>query len=308
MIRGPVDGLKFKDYILPLVFLKRLSDVFDDEIDHLAYEFSNRQMAAMFVEQDHQLVRFYIPEKARWSTIAAITTGLGQPFTDALRAVAREKPRLFSVIDVTDFNATTAGPRIVDDGRLAELGQVLNHHFYRLRLDDVEPDILGRAYEYLLRKFAEGQGQSVGEFYTPRMVAMVTARLLDWQPGMCSYDPCCGSGGMFVRSEEFIEAHGGKLGNISMDGQESNYTTWPLCKTYRAMHSIDSQVAYGDRFYNDGHRDLQVDCVLANLPFNDSDWHGELLKDDKRWVQSVSGRDLVRAWREAKNDSEVLHG
>jgi type I restriction enzyme M protein len=166
IIRGPVDAPKFKDYILPLVFLDRLSGVFDDEVDHLAHEFGDRQIASTLVEQDHQLVRFHIPEKARWSTVATITTGLGQALTDAVRSVARENPRLSGVIDVTDYNATTAGQRIVDDGRLAALVQVLNHPFYRLGLDDVEPDILGRAYEYLLRKFAEGQGQSAGEFYT----------------------------------------------------------------------------------------------------------------------------------------------
>jgi type I restriction enzyme M protein len=178
VIRGPVDAPKFKDYILPLVFLKRLSDVFDDEIDHLAREFGDRQMTATLVEQDHQLVRFYIPEKARWSTVATITTGLGQALTDAVRAVARENPRLSGVIDVTDFNATTAGQRIVDDGRLAALVQVLNHPFYRLGLDDVEPDILGRTYEYLIPKFAEGQGQSAGEFCTPRESAVVAAACL----------------------------------------------------------------------------------------------------------------------------------
>lgn len=165
-IRGPLDAPKFKDYILPLVFLKRLSDVFEDEITHLAAEFGDREKTATLVEQDHKLVRFYIPEQARWSKIATTTTGLGQFLTDAVRAMARENPRLSGVIDVTDFNATQAGQRIVDDGRLANLIQVLNDPQYRLGLDDVEPDILGRAYEYLLRKFAEGQGQSAGEFYT----------------------------------------------------------------------------------------------------------------------------------------------
>ena len=127
VIRGPVDAPKFKDYILPLVFLKRLSDVFDDEINHLAHEFGDRQIAATLVEQDHQLVRFYIPESARWSKVATIMSGLGQALTDAVRAVARENPRLSGVIDVTDFNATTAGQRILDDGRLAALVQALNH-------------------------------------------------------------------------------------------------------------------------------------------------------------------------------------
>jgi type I restriction enzyme M protein len=183
VIRGPLDAPKFKDYILPLVFLKRLSDVFEDEIGHLAREFGNQKTAAKLVDQDHKLVRFFIPSKARWSVIGEQTTGLGEHLTDAVRAVSRENPRLAGVIDVTDFNATAAGQRIVDDGRLAALVQVLNNPDYRLGLDDVEPDILGRAYEYLIRKFAEGQGQSAGEFYTPREVALVMARILDPQPG-----------------------------------------------------------------------------------------------------------------------------
>jgi type I restriction enzyme M protein len=146
-IRGPLDAPKFKDYILPLIFLKRLSDVFDDEVTHLAEEFGDRDATLTLVEQDHKLVRFYLPEQARWARIATTTTGLGQFLTDAVRAVARENPRLQGVIDVTDFNATAAGQRIVDDGRLANLVQVLNNPQYRLGLDDVEPDILGRAYE-----------------------------------------------------------------------------------------------------------------------------------------------------------------
>jgi type I restriction enzyme M protein len=222
-IRGPLAAPKFKDYILPLVFLKRLSDVFDDEIGHLAQEFDDPKTAAKLVEQDHKLVRFYIPPKARWSAIAEKTTGLGEHLTDAVRAVARENPRLSGVIDVTDFNATAAGQRIVDDGRLAALVQVLNNPDYRLGLDDVEPDILGRAYEYLIRKFAEGQGQSAGEFYTPREVAVVMARILDPQPGATVYDPCCGSGGLLIKCHlRLLEAKGKRVNGVSV-----RPTAWP---------------------------------------------------------------------------------
>ncbi len=168
-IRGPLDAPKFKDYILPLVSLKRLSDVFEDELARLAEEFGDRAFAAELAAEDHALVRFYVPPAARWPEIARRTTGLGEYLTDAVRAVARENPRLQGVIDMVDFNATAAGQRMVDDTRLAALVGVLSRH--RLGLRDVEPDILGRAYEYLLRKFAEGQGQSAGEFYTPPEVA-----------------------------------------------------------------------------------------------------------------------------------------
>jgi type I restriction enzyme M protein len=156
-IRGPIDAPKYKDYILPLIFLKRLSNVFTDEIQALGDQFGDAETAQHIVDRDHSLVRFYIPPHARWSYLARQSVaGLGETLTDAVRVVSRENPRLAGVIDVTDFNATTAGQRIISDDHLHELVQVLNQ--YRLGLHDVEPDILGRAYEYLIRKFAEGQG------------------------------------------------------------------------------------------------------------------------------------------------------
>ena len=220
VIRGPLDAPKYKDYILPLVFLKRLSDVFDEEIGHLAKEFGGEETALKLVQQDHKLVRFFLPKKARWPTIAQKTTGLGEHLTDAMRSVARENPQLQGVIDVTDYNATTAGQRIVDDGRLAGSGSGLNNPNYRLGLHDVEPDILGRAYEYLLRKFAEGQGQSAGEFYTPREVAVVMARMLDPKPGSTVYDPCCGSGGLLIKCHLRLLEKKGKRQNGRLTAAE----------------------------------------------------------------------------------------
>jgi len=217
-IRGPVDAPKFKDYILPLVFLKRLSDVFDDEVARLGDEFGSRAIADRLVEDDHDLVRFYLPPAARWSHLAKLTTGLGEALTDAVRAVSRENPKLAGVIDVVDFNATQAGQRMVGDDRLRELVQVLGQH--RLGLRDVEPDILGRAYEYLLRKFAEGQGQSAGEFYTPRQVGVLMARLLDPQPGMTLYDPTSGSGGLLIKAHlRLLETHGVQQNGINAETQ-----------------------------------------------------------------------------------------
>jgi HsdM N-terminal domain len=178
-IRGPLDAPKFKDYILPLVFLKRLSDVFEDEVERLSQELGKDAQA--LVNADHKLVRFYIPEQARWSEVAKVTSGLGQYLTDAMRAVAKQNPKLQGVIDMVDFNATAAGHRIVDDQRLTALVQVLNRH--RLGLADVDPDILGRAYEYLLRKFAEGQGQSAGELPARPTVVGHAGRLHDRGPG-----------------------------------------------------------------------------------------------------------------------------
>lgn len=194
VIRGPLDAPKFKDYILPLIFLKRLSDVFDDELLSLAHQFGDPASAARLAAQDHGLVRVYLPPEARWPALATQTTSVGQFLTDAVRAVARENPKLAFLKDVQDFNATASGQRILDEERLKRLIGVLNDPAYRLGLDDVEPDILGRAYEYLLRKFAENQGQSAGEFYTPPEVAIVMARIPDPKPGETVYDPRCGSG------------------------------------------------------------------------------------------------------------------
>jgi type I restriction enzyme M protein len=215
VVRGPLDAPKFKDYILPLIFLKRLSDVFEDEVERLGGEFGGKEIAADLVEQDHELVRFYVPPKARWQEIRQKTVGLAEHLTDGVRAVSRENPKLQGVIDVVDFNATTAGQHIVSEGHLAALVQVLSR--YRLGLKDVEPDILGRAYEYLLRKFAEGQGQSAGEFYTPREVAILMARILEAQPGMEVYDPCCGSAGLLIKCHlRLLEAHASTTGSQSI--------------------------------------------------------------------------------------------
>ncbi|MGI8549704.1 MAG: type I restriction-modification system subunit M, partial [Dehalococcoidia bacterium] len=230
-IRGALDAPKFKDYILPLIFLKRLSDVFDEELEELGQEFGGADVAAQLAEHDRTLVRFFVPKQARWSAIAMRTTGVGEYLTDAVRMVERENPKLQGVFAGLDFNATTAGQRIVDDGRLRELIGVLGQ--YRLQMRDVDPDLLGRAYEYLLRKFAEGQGQSAGEFYTPPEVTTLMARLLDPQPGMSVYDPACGSGGLLIKCHLRLRETHGRSGNgttrlpsdvapLLLFGQENN--------------------------------------------------------------------------------------
>jgi len=282
VIRGPVDAPKFKDYILPLVFLKRLSDVFDDEIRHLGQEFGGREKAEKLVERDHKLVRFYVPPEARWEAIRRITIGFGQYLTDAVRAVARENPRLQGVIDVVDFNATAAGERILDDEPLGALVQVLSRH--RLGLDDVEPDIFGRAYEYLLRKFAEGQGQSAGEFYTPREVAILMARILEPEPGMEVYDPCCGSGGLLIKCHlRFLETHGqrhnGRLqlpkqaAPLRLFGQEINPATFAIARMNAFIHDMEADIRLGDTMRRPAFTDAearlrQFDLVTANPMWN----------------------------------------
>ena len=253
-------------------------------MDHLARDFGDRATAAKLARQDHKLVRFYIPEKARWPKIAATTTGLGQFLTDAVRSVARENPRLSGVVDVTDFNATAAGQRIVDDQHLVNLVQVLNNPDYRLGLNDVEPDILGRAYEYLIRKFAEGQGQSAGEFYTPREVAVVMARMLEPAPGMTVYDPCCGSGGLLIKCHLRLLESKGKRENgrtklppsaapLKLFGQEINASTFAMSRMNAFIHDMEAEIALGNTmqrpaFTESDGRLRRFDLVAANPMWN----------------------------------------
>ena len=282
-IRGPIDAPKYKDYILPLIFLKRLSNVFSDEVHALGEDYGDPGVAQELVDADHSLVRFYIPPKSRWSYLAQLSTvGLGESLTDAVRGVSRENPRLTGVIDVTDFNATTAGQRIISDEHLHQLVQVLNHH--RLGLHDVEPDILGRAYEYLLRKFAEGQGQSAGEFYTPRMVGVLMAKILAPEPGMTVYDPACGSGGLLIKSHlglverQGVQKNGHKVlpstvAPLQVFGQEINPTTFAMARMNAFIHDIEAEIALGDtmrnpRFTQEDGGLRRFDIVTANPMWN----------------------------------------
>ena len=273
-IRGPIDAPKYKDYILPLIFLKRLSDVFDDEIARLAKDYGSADMVERLLEKDHGLVRFYLPKRARWTGIAKQTTGLGEHLTAGVRAIARENPRLQGVVDVVDFNATTAGQRIVSDETLRALVGVLGVH--RLGLADVEPDILGRAYEYLLRKFAEGSGQSAGEFYTPREVAVLMARILDPEPGAEVYDPCCGSGGLLIKCYlRLREKHGDDAlaAPLRFFGQEVLHSTFAMAKMNAFIHDMEAQIALGDTmnrpaFTDPGGSLRKFDVVAANPMWN----------------------------------------
>ena len=269
VIRGPIDAPKFKDYILPLIFLKRLSDVFENEVTELGE-------SARYVDdpKSHALVRFYLPPAARWPAIAQKTTGLGEALTDGVRTIARENPRLQGVIDTVDFNATTAGQRILGDEQLRGLIQVLSRH--RLGLHDVEPDILGRAYEYLIRKFAEGQGQSAGEFYTPREVAILMARILDPQPGDEIYDPACGSAGLLVKSQlRFRERFGGdqQVQPLRFYGQEINAATFAIARMNAFIHDMEAEINLGDTMNRPAHLNhdgslRRFDKVTANPMWN----------------------------------------
>lgn len=208
-IRGAKDAPKYKDYILPLIFTKRLCDVFDDEINRIAAEVGSRKKAFQLVKADRKLVRFYLPlvpddpEDAVWSVIRKLSDKIGEGVTSHLRAIAKANPRLQGIIDRVDFNATTHGQRDIDDDRLSNLIEAISTK--RLGLDDVEADIIGKSYEYLIRKFAEGGGQSAGEFYTPPEVGTIMSRVLQPEPGMEIYDPTCGSGGLLIKCEIAME-------------------------------------------------------------------------------------------------------
>ncbi len=240
VIRGPIDAPKFKDYIIPLLFLKRLSDVFEDELKELGD-------VARFVEEDHTLVRFYIPPNARWEKIQRQTTELGDFLTDAVRAVARENPKLQGVIDSVDYNVTAAGQRTLSDEQLRALIQVLSRH--RLGLRDASPTLFGQAYEYLLRKFAEGQGSSAGEFFTPPEVAVLMAHILDPEPADTIYDPACGSGGLLVKTHlRFQEKYKDtpRVSPLKFFGQEINPTTFALARMDVFIYDMEAEIGLGD--------------------------------------------------------------
>ncbi|WP_340695724.1 N-6 DNA methylase [Hydrogenobacter thermophilus] len=274
VIRGPIDAPKYKEYILPLIFIKRLSDVFEDELKDIADKLGSVEEAEEALRQDPSLVRFYIPEKARWNQIRQQTTNIGQYLTDCVREIARYNPELQGVIDIVDFNDTVAGQRIISDESLKRLIEVLSEH--RLGLNDVEPDILGRAYEYLLRKFAEGSGQSAGEFYTPREVAIMMAYLIDPQPGEEVYDPCCGSGGLLIKCHlRFKERYGNNphIAPLKFYGQEINHITYAMAKMNVFIYNMEAEIALGDTMNNPAFLESnsslkKFDIVVANPMWN----------------------------------------
>jgi len=253
-IRGAADAPKFKDFILPLIFLKRLSDVFDDEFVAQVKQFGDADTAHEVIEADHEdalkhgrkgIVRFYIPRRYRWDEIRnhAADGRLGEFVTDATREVARLNPELQGVLDIKDYNERQSGQRTLDDERLAELVEVVSRH--RLGLHNAEPDILGRAYEYLLRKFAEGHGQSAGEFYTPKEVGVMMARLLNPAPYTTVYDPTCGSAGLLIKARLVFEQQNPDQRQKApkLYGQELNPVTFAMAKMNMFLHD------YTDSFF-----------------------------------------------------------
>ena len=305
VIRGTTDAPKFKDFILPLIFYKRLSDVFDDEFAKQIEEFGDEDLAREIIDADHQdalksgrnpIVRFYIPQQYCWEALRDHPANgrLGEFVTEAMREVVRLNPRLSGVLDVQDFNEQQSGQRALDDERLATLIEVISR--YRLGLQNTEPDILGRAYEYLLRKFAEGQGQSAGEFYTPKEVGWLMARLINPEPHTTIYDPACGSGGLLIKPRLlFKETHPEQQGAApQIYGQELTATTYAMAKMNAFLHDfIGADLRIGDTFRNPGFvaddSELQrFDYVLANPMWNQKEYNEDFYANDS-WGRFTYG-------------------
>jgi type I restriction enzyme M protein len=275
-LRGSMDAGEYKHVVLGLLFLKYISDAFEELHGKLQAE---KKQGADPEDPDEYRAKgiFWVPPEARWTHLKAQAKQptIGQIVDDAMAGIERDNPSLKAVLP-----KEYARPAL-DKQRLGQLIDLVSN----IRIGDAESrskDVLGRVYEYFLSQFAGAEGKKGGEFYTPRCVVKLLVEMLEPFKGRV-YDPCCGSSGMFVQSEEFIVAHGGKFGDISIYGQESNYTTWRLAKMNLAIRGIDGKIEHGDTFHNDRHPDLKADYILANPPFNVSDWGGDRLRDDKRW-------------------------
>jgi len=283
-IRGEKDAPKFKDYILPLLFIKRLSDVFDDEVERLSQTYGDPETALEILEADPSLVRFYIPPEARWPAVSGRQAfkwpknrepkTLGEQLTTTIRAIVKHDPSLAGVIDIVDFNETRNGEREITDSALKGVIETLSDPRYRLGLRDVEPDFLGRCYEYLLRKFAEGQGQSAGEFFTPREVGFLMARILQPRPGEDCYDYACGSFGLLIKLQLVCkEIDSLSKVPLKLYGQELTGSSYAIACMNKIIHDMEGEVVRGDSMRNPKFRDAEgrlrkFDIVVANPMWN----------------------------------------
>lgn len=290
-IRGEKDAAKFKDYLLPLLFLKRLSDVFDDEIERLAEEYGDRATALEIAESDHSLLRFYLPPEARWAVISGreqydwpldergrptAPRDIGEHLTRAVRAVVKQNPSLSGVIDVVDFAAERNGERDINPAKLRGVVETFSDPRYRLGLADVQPDFLGRAYEYLLRKFAEGSGQSAGEFFTPTEVGFLMAHILRPKPGETCHDYACGSAGLLIKLQLVArELDPTSRVPLKLSGQELQAESYAVAQMNAIIHDMEVELARGDTMINPKFRNAdgsirQHDIVVANPMWNQS--------------------------------------
>lgn len=288
-IRGEKDAPKFKDYLLPLLFLKRLSDVFDDEIARLAEDYGDRDTALEIAEGDHSLLRFYLPPEARWGVISGRDAyewplddkdqstkpkDIGEHLTKAVRAVVKQNPTLSGVIDIVDFGAERNSERDINPAKLRLVVETFSDPRYRLGLADVQPDFLGRAYEYLLRKFAEGSGQSAGEFFTPTEVGFLMAHIMRPRPGEDCHDYACGSAGLLVKLQLVTrELDPTAKVPLKLTGQELQAESYAVAKMNGIIHDMEIEIARGDTMINPKFRTNEgkvrtYDIVVANPMWN----------------------------------------
>ncbi|MBK9262335.1 MAG: SAM-dependent DNA methyltransferase [Polyangiaceae bacterium] len=279
-LRNNMDAAEYKHVVLGLIFLKYISDAFEEK--HAAL-LADKKSGADAEDPDEYRADniFWVPKEARWSHLQANAKQptIGKLVDDAMLAIERDNTKLKGVLP-KEF----ARPGL-DKHRLGELIDLIG----TIGLGDKQNrsrDVLGRVYEYFLTRFAAAEGKNGGQFYTPQCVVRLLVEMLAPYKGRV-FDPCCGSGGMFVSSEKFVEAHGGRIGDVAIYGQESNHTTWRLAMLNLAIRGIDAKILQGDSFHGDAHKDLKADYVLANPPFNDSDWGGQRLREDMRWKYGV---------------------
>ena len=299
-IRGAKDAAKFKDYLLPLLFLKRLSDVFDDDMDRLTQEYGDRAIAQEIAESDHELLRFYLPPEARWGIVSGREAhewpldaqgrstrprDIGEHLTSAVRAVVRYNPTLSGVIDLVDFASERNGERDLNPARLAAVVETFSDPRYRLGLADVQPDFLGRAYEYLLRKFAEGSGQSAGEYFTPTEVGFLMAHIIRPRPGETCHDYACGSAGLLIKLQLVArETDPTSRVPLKLYGQELQADSYAVAHMNAIIHDMEVRIERGDTMINPKFKDaagriIGHDIVVANPMWN-QDFNRDIFEND----------------------------
>ena len=286
VLRGSMDAAEYKHVVLGLIFLKYISDAFEERYAKVLAEWGKEEAE----DPDTYIMEniFWVPPQSRWEflKIQARKPSIGRLVDDAMTAIESDNPTLKDVLPKDYARAA------LDKERLGQVVDLVSN----IKVGGTEAkatDVLGNVYEYFLEQFALAEGRKGGEFYTPRSVVRLLVAMLEPYRGRV-YDPCCGSAGMFVQSMEFIRAHasgnenGGRArADISIYGQESNYTTWRMARMNLAIRGIAGRIEHGDSFRNDRHQDLRADYLLANPPFNDSDWGGAQLRDDRRWEFGV---------------------
>ncbi len=279
-LRNNMDAAEYKHVVLGLVFLKYISDAFTQKYEQLKLEIKDGANPEDPDEYRGENI-FWVPKEARWKHLQdnAKRPEIGNLIDNAMDAIERDNSHLKGILP-KDY-----GREGLDKQRIGELIDLISN----IGLGDSESkskDLLGQVYEYFLGQFADAEGKKGGQFYTARCIVKLLVEMIEPYKGRV-YDPCCGSGGMFVQSEKFVLAHQGKIRDISIYGQESNQTTWRLCNMNLAIRGIEGNIKWGNSFSNDLHKDLKADYILANPPFNDSDWGGESLKEDIRWKYGI---------------------